>query len=399
MNLRLVPLFSLLAAALSVTAARTAQAQDHLVIDSVDGDKAVIIFTDKNERQAKKGDDVQFWDVVQTSRRSSIKLRYPDGSVVVVGRDTKFTVQPKQQGTQYNQLDWGQVRAQVTKEDNPSPKAPPRFVIRTKTATMGVRGTDFVAGFDAQSGQASLHTIEGTVDMAADESKVMSWQGTPITAGHDASLNTTSQAIAVGSFAPQAYKEKMKTEQPELVALADRPADSSENVPTSTATPSPSKEEEKLDVNAGLKILRFRVGAVSLLQDVGQGTGVQYTTAALSWNPSLSVWGPFSAVGNAGGFLLKNASTSSSFPVFKVGAFLNLHALGGFHLQAGTGIEIWKTDQTGTLTSPYAMAGLVWEFAPGRWIDTIYAGYSVLIANNYSSGQPNEASAGVGLRF
>src|SRR4051812_28801682 len=116
--------------------APAAHASDRLTLESVDGDQVVVIVDGRTgqSRPAKKGEELHYWDVIQTSRRAAAKIRYGDGSLVLVGRDTKFTLQPKEEGTQYNSLEWGQVRAQVEKtRAAPDPKAKPRFVIRTKS--------------------------------------------------------------------------------------------------------------------------------------------------------------------------------------------------------------------------------------------------------------------------
>lgn len=385
-----------------------AQASDTLTVESVDGDGAVLIFsgTDLQVHPAKKGEQLHYWDVVQTSRLAAAHLRYPDGSVVVVGRDTKFTFQPKLEGTQYNQLDWGQVRAQVEKSKNADAKAPPRFVIRTKTATMGVRGTDFVAGYDAGTAESSLHTIEGEVHIASDESKIMAWQGTPVSAGHGAAVGVASTQVAVSDFAPQAYKQQIQTAQPELVALADRPSTDSERKPAETepgeasappSTTQASINELKSDEEPGLSLLAFRVGAESLLQF----SKVQYTTAELSWNPAIRLFGPISLRGNLGGILLKDADTGKSFPLIRAGALLDVDLFAAIHLEAGAGRQTLQTDtQMGTFSFPYLMGNVAWHFAPGKWIDTIYVGASQMFnLPGGSQGVPIECSAGIGLRF
>jgi hypothetical protein len=387
-----------------------------LSVDAVFGDGVVLIYTETPDgiqpRPARKGDSLQDWDVIQTSRQAAVRIRYPDGSLVVVGRDTKFTVQPDQEGTRFNQLDWGQVRAQVEKESGRDPKAPPRFLIRTKAATMGVRGTDFVAGYDAMTGQAELHTIEGSVMIGEKEADVMSWKGMPVTAGHEINVGAGGNgAWAASDFSPEQYKDKIKGEQPELAALADRPGAGGEErqpaslqeqpgaMPTSTASPlvpatAPAEHQE-----SALQLMRFRLGAVSILQSNSASSGIQYTTFAPSWNPSLRMFGDFSVVGHAGGYLVKDGSTGASVPVGKGGGFVDWGGLGQIHLEAGGGLEGLKTDTEGTFVTAFVGGNVVWDFAHSKWIDTLYAGMSTLTVGSYGTGTPMEAYAGIGLHF
>lgn len=375
--------------------ASAAQASDRLVLESVDGDRVVIVTDGKTlePHPAKQGEELHFWDVIQTSKRAAAKVRFPDGSLLVIGRDTKFTIQPKNEGTQFNQLDWGQVRAQVVPDENAKnadPKAPkpkPRFIIRTRTAVMGVRGTDFVAGFDPSSAQSSLHTIEGSVDIAANESQVMAWQGTPVNAGQSASMDTVSSEPAVAQFQPQEYKAQMETAQPELSKVPDRPP-STEGAPPASASST---------ADARLSLLSFRVGALSILQDAK----IQYTNVALSWNPVMRLFSIFSIRGHAGGTRIKNGLTGNQFPVVKAGLLADIELPLSLHAEVGAGQMAFITDAEGTLSATCFIGNIAWRFAPDKWLDAIYAGATMLKSDDSgdTSHMPFEASAGVGLRF
>jgi ferric-dicitrate binding protein FerR (iron transport regulator) len=358
--------FALAALALAASAAPTAaQAADDLILESVEGDRVVIVTDGKTlePRQGKAGDRLSFWDVIQTSKRAAAKVRYPDGSLLVVGRDTKFTIQPKSEGTQYNQLDWGQVRAQVTPEKEAKAEAKakkPRFVIRTKTAVMGVRGTDFVAGFDAASSQLSLHTLEGAVDVASSESQLMAWQGTQVNAGQALTWGESAEVPATSAFKPAELKQRIQAEQPELGTVPDRPAgdepaEDASKPTTPTPSPSPSPKPPEPEPESRLSLLSFRIGALSILQ----ASKIRYTNATVSWNPVVRVISQLSIRGHLGGTRLKNAETGQSFPVAKIGVLLAADLFAGIHLEAGLGQVTWDTDTQGKLTEKCAMANVI----------------------------------------
>ena len=400
---------ALLPAGLALFAPATARAGDTFRVEALEGERLVIIYSaDGGTRPARKGDELKPWDVVQTDRRSAAQIRYPDGTLVQVGRDTKFTLQPSVQGTQENQLEWGQVRAQVAKQEDDLPRpryAPPRFMIRTKTATMGVRGTDFVAGYDAGSGLTSLHTLEGTVAMGGDDASVMEWRAPTVSAGKEATIGTGSAAPVLTEFKPEVYRQQIRAEQPELAALPDRAAEPApgsskeDSAPQSVTAVQPPAPEEKLE--APLQLLRFRVGAVSLFETVGSTAGIDYTTVSPAWTPSLRIWRPISIFANISGFLLRNSATSTTFPSLHSGLDVSLRVIGPFKVEAGAGITALFSD-VGTITAPGFDADVVWEFAPGKWIDSIYgglAGFQGGGSATSSGAGAGVASLGVGLRF
>lgn len=90
------------------------------------------------------GDTVDAGDVVVTAQSGRVKLHMQDGSKVFVGRESRITIDryETQKGIlstgSFNML-WGKVRFLVAKLSEGASS----FSVRTKTATIGVRGTQF----------------------------------------------------------------------------------------------------------------------------------------------------------------------------------------------------------------------------------------------------------------
>ena len=381
-------------------------ASESVHVESLAGDGVVFaISADAPPRKLAQGDEVPFWQSVQTSPRSAARIKYPDDSIIIVGRDTKFQVLPKLEGTQFNQLDWGQVRAQIEKEAKPDPKAPPRFVIRTKTATMGVRGTEFVAGFDAASGSSQLHTLEGIVEFAKDEGQVMSWKGIPVAAGQQATLGATMDVPAPEPYNPQAYLEEMKAAQPEVDSLAQLPKSGGKSggapdAPDRSHDSDVSQQTQKLPEKEApseprLQILQFRVGAIGVFQS----SGGQFFSPLASLNPSLRLLGPISIRAYLGGFLLKRQTTGESFIVPRAGLLLALGLPGPFEVEAGALYERWAVPGSDVYDGPALSANLGWKFGPTSWLERIWVGASVFKGPFMTQAQPVEILSGVGLRF
>ena len=367
-----------------------------VIVESLAGDGVVFeLGVEKEPKRLSLGNHIPFWDSVQTSSRSAVKIRYSDGSIVVVGRDTKFQVLPKQEGTQYNKLDWGQVRAQVEKEDKPDPAKPPRFVIRTKTATMGVRGTDFMVGFDAASGTSELHTIEGVVDLAHQESQVMGGHGVPVTAGQQASLGEAlSVPPAPKAFNTQTFVAQVAAAEPEMAKLA---------VPRDPNRPggSSSFDRSAFDVSddpadVRLRLLDFRTGVVGVFQDSGGWA----LSPMLSWNPKLRIMGSLAVRGHLGGFAVKRVANSSILPVFKGGLLLGIGFLGAMDVEAGILVEKWVSGSELEHSNLSPAGFLSWRLGEERFLERFFLGASYYPgASGIKYTNSIEAQIGVGVRL
>jgi hypothetical protein len=392
-----------------------AKENEFVLVEDLGGDGVVFatagaLGSSTAPRRVTKGEKLPFWTSVQTSPRAAMKVKYPDGSVLVIGRDSKMEIQPKQNGTQFNRLDWGQVRAQIEKAPLAAgvdaAKAPPRFVIRTKTAVMGVRGTDFVAGFEATTQKAQLHTIDGVVDFGTDEQSVMAWKGTPVSAGQEISLGGT-EAPAVVAYDTRKYVSGISTAQPEMMALAN--ARKKESVDpgaidasamggdaASAAAAAASRPEPPAPPR--LHLLSFRVGALGVFQKPEGKLALVQTAPHVAWDPSFRLLGPLSLKGIVGVSRLKRKSTGESIPVFQVGFAANFSLFSPLEVEAGFTIEEWRVPGY-RKSGPCLVGNLVWRTDGTSWFDHVYAGVARFEPPQFEESKALEARAGIGVRF
>jgi len=113
--------------------------------------KAAALTPDGKPRKLKRGGPFYEGDTIETQKKSFVKLKYTDGGVMLLRPATKLVVEkyknPKKgKGESVSRLVKGGLRAvtgAIAKRDRS------KFKLKTPTATMGVRGTDFTVRFCA----------------------------------------------------------------------------------------------------------------------------------------------------------------------------------------------------------------------------------------------------------
>ncbi len=103
---------------------------------------------------------------VKTEAKSFVKLLFADQSQMNVGPDTTLKIEPTKPGEPgLVNLVGGQIRAKVTKDLLKGNDDKDKLLIKTKTAAMGIRGTDFNVSFNSRNQVTALITFEGSVAM------------------------------------------------------------------------------------------------------------------------------------------------------------------------------------------------------------------------------------------
>jgi hypothetical protein len=122
----------------------------------------------------KRGDWLPEGAQIKTEPKSFTKLLFIDKSTMNVGPDSQMKIDsfPKNEAGIITLIK-GQVRSKVTKNYmNIQDKEKSKLFIKTKTAAMGVRGTDFQVSFNTVNQSTSLITFEGAVAMAKLENNI-----------------------------------------------------------------------------------------------------------------------------------------------------------------------------------------------------------------------------------
>lgn len=365
------------------------------VIESIEGDKVVVVKTPKGNRVGTRGTEIEFGDRVKTGPHASAKIRYPDGSKLLIGRATEMEVQKNENGVQWNELHSGEIRGIIKKPDVPQENRPdgkkplPRFIVRTRSAVMGVRGTDFVYNVDETAARSQVHTLDGVVEVAKDEPTLLDGKGVEVYRDQYVTADP-AKIEPPKSFDRDTYVSRLEQQQPEFVALTKNDPDAySHDEVQPERRPEPERKR--------LSILSFQLNPIYLKQASG---GEMYSAQA-SWNPGLRLFGPFSIRGHLGFFPIKGRTTDKKLTAMQIGVLASVSLLEPLIIEIGAGNETWSGQSR---SGPLGMFNLAWRMSHEDLIERIFIGYSSFdqhVSNRWGSykNKVDQFKAGIGVRF
>jgi hypothetical protein len=155
--------------------------------------------TDHGKALAVK-DSVPPGTTVVTGPRSFVRLLFADNTQMNLGPDTTMKLEPTKPGeASLVDLVGGQLRAKVAKDplkkDNGDTKE--KMVVKTRTAAMGIRGTDFNVSFNKKNNVTALVTFEGNVALAKLEG---GGSRNPMAAMNALQNSSGVQSVGAGQF-------------------------------------------------------------------------------------------------------------------------------------------------------------------------------------------------------
>jgi hypothetical protein len=193
-------------------------------------------------REAKVGDLVEKGNIVRTTPASKARLIFPNGDQIHIGSGTFFRVSWDQDTAKAKtqiDLPYGKIRGIIEKGGARS-----RLKVKTKTAIMGVRGTDFfILGDGAQDGTTEISLLRGEVEVVP-KTKPKTYT---LKAGFSAEIKTHEDAKNP-LVVPQV--ELRKTTQEEFIGIQRSSVISSGPIQSKEVAPELSKRIENLEKKA-----------------------------------------------------------------------------------------------------------------------------------------------------
>lgn len=133
-------------------------------------------------------------DVVQTDTSGKAQIETTGGDKIFIGPSTRLDVTTQlsreEKGVKKFFLSvWGKIRAQVKKSDSK------RVIVKTPSATVGVKGTDFVVEYKDE--KTRVGTLEGLVNMQSNVTE----NAVDIPANTMSGVSSTGDVLPVEAFA------------------------------------------------------------------------------------------------------------------------------------------------------------------------------------------------------
>lgn len=130
---------------------------NEFIVETVRG----VVTVSPNGRPLKPKDRLKLNDIVTTAEKSFVKILNSDNGVISVGPKSSMQLMDNQEnGASVINLLQGQVRAHFNNKNNKDYKA----IVKSQTASMGVRGTDFHFIYNSENNISTVLTYEGNID-------------------------------------------------------------------------------------------------------------------------------------------------------------------------------------------------------------------------------------------
>ena len=126
--------------------------------------KAEVVTPDKKKVAAKKGLWILEGSKVITQAKSFVRLLFTDKSTINVGPSSEMQVEKfsKDEPGVINVIS-GKIRSKVTKDYLDRDRDKSKMYVKSKSAVMGIRGTDFIFSANKRTGAATAVLFEGSV--------------------------------------------------------------------------------------------------------------------------------------------------------------------------------------------------------------------------------------------
>lgn len=226
-----------------------AQAEVYGTMMVVKGDIKVNSTKSGKMETAKVGFKVYAGDAIQSGADSRAKIIMSDKNVINVSPDSKVTIAKYENNPAKDsrnvelKVDYGKVRASVEQQYDGEKN---KFNVRTPTAVAGVRGTDFVAGFNPTTRQTTVVTFTGVVAVGSPGANGSITNPVYVRPGQSTSVNE-GQKAETPKVIPS---EQLNMDQKESSADTAQGGPAADSPAANAGTPAKDQEPKKEDAKA-----------------------------------------------------------------------------------------------------------------------------------------------------
>ncbi|EQC46563.1 FecR domain-containing protein [Bacteriovorax sp. Seq25_V] len=181
-------------------------------VTKIKGNASILFVGEREAHKVEKGMQVRKDSSILTETRSFVQIELFDKSKINVGASTKMNIDKVDTTSAgFITLLKGNIRSQVEKNENNKEK----LYIKTRTAALGVRGTDFQTTFNPNNNITNLITFKGTValtkvnELDSKETVSKELQQDDVTLVEKAQFSTVSENLKEATvpikIAPEQY--------------------------------------------------------------------------------------------------------------------------------------------------------------------------------------------------
>jgi hypothetical protein len=223
-------------------------------------------------KKAKRGAKLDQGNVIQAGKDAKAKLIYKNGDQISVTSLSAYQVTWDQAQNKASTVDllYGKIRGQIKKNGERS-----GLKIKTKSAVMGVRGTDFVVASRSSSGASEVTVLRGEVGVKAVDSTV---EATSVKAG---------TVAEIGSDATEAPVETKPVKKSELIEIQKESSIAKSTEPM--ASPETAADEGGLEADTGELEALEKKAAENVLADIQVHDPQLYAAVTASGNEDISI--------------------------------------------------------------------------------------------------------------
>lgn len=156
-----------------------------------------------NSKTAKVREGLNWNDLLQTEHNGRVRAGLTDGSILSLGSDSELRIVQHDSAAQQTSLemDFGKVRSQVVKITRPGGK----FEMKTPNAVIGVIGTDFYVGYEANKTTVICYKGQVTVS-ALGNAKVTNNSGQANTATNSVAVAAGQMVVITSEIPPSGFQ-------------------------------------------------------------------------------------------------------------------------------------------------------------------------------------------------
>jgi FecR protein len=183
---------------------------------------ALIPSATRNAKPTQVKDDLEWNDLLKTEHNGRLRAGLADGSILSLGSDSELRVLQHDAASQQTSMEmsFGKVRSQVVKITQPNGK----YEMKTPNAVIGVIGTDFFVGYEAN--KTTVICYRGQVSVTpSGNAKVVKNSGQQDASSNSIMVSAGQMVVISDEIPPEGFQTSVTPPALQLSTIRDTTVD------------------------------------------------------------------------------------------------------------------------------------------------------------------------------